>query len=198
MGIGHFIWLPKGFKGGYEETFPELIVYLERWGYSIPHFIKANPFPPWKSREDFFSQIDTPEMKELRDFFRQTELAQGCFIIKRFEKILDRMLEVKRQERIIHNYNRLKQSPQGLFAMIDYTHFKGEGTEKSAKYQGIGWGLYDVLMEMEAEGEPVKAFVNAAKYVLRRRVAHSPKERNEAGWIPGWDVRLEGYLESVY
>jgi hypothetical protein len=32
LGIGHFIWYPQGQRGPFEESFPKLVLYVERRG----------------------------------------------------------------------------------------------------------------------------------------------------------------------
>lgn len=195
MGIGHFIWMPDNFSGNYEESFPALLAYLERYHYTLPNFLKENIDPPWETREAFFAQIDSPEMEELRAFFKKTKLEQGCFVIENFDGILAEMMEARGNPKIERNFLSLNKRTEGLLAMIDYVHFKGKGISPQERYQNQGWGLADVLIEMEEAGDPLTNFVAAAKQVLRKRVALAPIGRNEERWIPGWDARLRSYLK---
>jgi hypothetical protein len=80
--------------------------------------------------------------------------------------------------------------------MIDYVNFKGEGFNSDARYNGQGWGLAHVLLEMKMPDDPKKAldeFVSAAERVLERRVAHAPRPDIEAKWLNGWKNRLRQY-----
>jgi hypothetical protein len=36
LGIGHFIWYPKGQRGPFEESFPKLINFISRRGAKLP------------------------------------------------------------------------------------------------------------------------------------------------------------------
>jgi HAMP domain-containing protein len=83
----------------------------------------------------------------------------------------------------------------GSYALIDYVHFKGEGTSPAERYAGAGWGLLQVLQEMPSQGtSPLADFVRSAEAVLARRVANAPPERNEQRWLEGWNNRLGTYL----
>ena len=91
-------------------------------------------------------------------------------------------------------FYRVAQLPNGIYALIDYVNFKGEGTSSTERYQGKGWGLLQVLMNMSGEtDDAVSEFVKAAELVLKRRVDNSPPERNESRWLPGWRARLKTY-----
>ena len=78
----------------------------------------------------------------------------------------------------------------GFYALMDYVNFKGEGTAITERYRGKGWGLLQVLEQMHDDREPIEAFSEAAVFVLERRVANAPPERNEARWLPGWKNRI--------
>ena len=78
---------------------------------------------------------------------------------------------------------------------MDYVNFKGEGVNPAERYSGQGWGLLQVLEAMPATGGPLDGFVKAADQVLTRRVANSPRARDESKWLPGWRSRLQTYLD---
>ena len=78
----------------------------------------------------------------------------------------------------------------------DYVNFKGEGIKETERYQGKGWGLLQVLEEMEGYPEDRVAtaeFSRAAATVLTRRVANSPSSRGEKRWLAGWLNRCKTY-----
>ena len=56
--------------------------------------------------------------------------------------------------------------PRGLYALMDYVHFKGEGVLPAETINGVGWGLRQALEQMDdkiiAKKGAVAAFVNAA------------------------------------
>ncbi|MDD5549266.1 MAG: hypothetical protein PHI79_06705, partial [Sulfurovaceae bacterium] len=83
----------------------------------------------------------------------------------------------------------------GLYILIDYVNFKGEGTLESERYNGQGWGLLQVLQNMDyKEKDRFKAFSDSAKAMLSRRIENSPKARGEERWRIGWNKRLDTYL----
>ena len=84
--------------------------------------------------------------------------------------------------------------PYGSYALIDYVHFKGTGLTPSERYENQGWGLQQVIEEMESAPTTLYSFVQAAKHMLSRRVANAPIERNEQRWHAGWHKRVESYL----
>ena len=84
--------------------------------------------------------------------------------------------------------------PYGSYALIDYVHFKGTGLTPSERYENQGWGLQQVIEEMESEPTTLYSFVQTAKRILSRRVANAPIERNEQRWHAGWHKRVESYL----
>jgi hypothetical protein len=80
--------------------------------------------------------------------------------------------------------------------MVDCVNFKGQGFSADACYEGVGWGLAQVLIEMTVPDDPEKAldeFISGAERVLERRVRHSPRSDIEAKWLPGWKNRILGY-----
>ena len=102
---------------------------------------------------------------------------------------------VSERERIKANFYRVAGERLGLYALMDYVNFKGEGVSPAERYRGQGWGLLQVLETMPAAGLPLSGFAKAADQVLTRRVSNSPPARNEAKWLPGWRNRLETYLD---
>ena len=101
---------------------------------------------------------------------------------------------------IQRQFGRISAAPGGIYALADYVNFKGEGIYHSESYGGHGWGLKQVLLEMRGEGgaQALTDFVFAARKVLKRRVDHSPPERQEDRYLAGWSNRLETYLMFGY
>lgn len=197
LGIGHFIWYPAGYTGKFQESFPQMILFLQDHGVKVPKWICEAKGCPWKSREEFLAQINSQSMKEFRQFLYKTRAYQAKFIADRLEKSLPKIskgLTQKDSEHVAANFSRLAHSPNGLYALIDYLNFKGEGSSESEQYGGKGWGLKQVLLIMNSENSnPVEAFVAAAKKVLQERVDQAPAERNEQRWLKGWFNRLDTY-----
>ncbi len=198
LGIGHFIWYVKGNDGPFEESFPPLLRFLRDKGVKVPGWLLETPDCPWRTREEFVAARDTPRMRELRGFLQATIPVQTEFILHRLQRALPTMLaSVPAGERrlVEQRFYAVGQTPTGVYALMDYINFKGEGTKASERYKGQGWGMLQVLQEMR--GKPTGAaasreFAAAADRVLTRRVANAPK--NESQWLPGWKNRARTYV----
>ncbi len=204
LGIGHFIWYVPGRRGPFEESFPPLVAYMQQRGVTVPAWIAAAKGSPWKSRDEFLREQQSPRMKELRKLLADTVPVQTAFIVRRLEQSLPTMERATPdgadRDRLRANFHRLGASRNGLYAMIDYVNFKGEGIKPEERYQGQGWGLRDVLLEMGDGQGPASApaeFADAAKRVLQRRVRNSPPERGESRWLAGWMNRCETYRRGI-
>ncbi|WP_295926226.1 hypothetical protein [uncultured Akkermansia sp.] len=126
---------------------------------------------------------------------------QADFIISRSVAALGRIRsQSRRPAEMAARYNAVAMAPNGMYALIDYVNFKGEGTNPAERYRGQGWGLMQVLEEMRpaAPGQPAAAeFAEAAKRVLQRRVDNSPVGRGEARWLAGWKNRCDSYKRNL-
>jgi hypothetical protein len=199
LGIGHFIWYPKGQRGPFEESFPKLVSFMTVRGVKLPTLLlgAGERACPWNSRQEFLRAQYSPEMKQLRQFLAGTVDVQAEFLIARLQNALPKMLaEAESADRanVEQQFERMTRTPQGCYALVDYVNFKGEGVLHTERYQGQGWGLLQVLEQMPAdEDDAVKEFSRAAVVVLKRRVANSPPERGEARWLPGWLNRVRSY-----
>jgi hypothetical protein len=209
LGIGHFIWYPKGQRGPFEESFPKFLRFARNNRALLPvglqHHTEADPGAagcPWNSRAEFYQASQTVRMKELRQFLATTVDLQTAFMVERLQQALPKMLaEAPPAERasVQQRFDRVAHSPNGCYALVDYVNFKGEGVLATERYAGQGWGLLQVLegMSKASSGrEAVKEFAESAKKVLTNRVRNSPPERNESRWLQGWLDRINTYLQS--
>ena len=204
LGIGHFIWYVPGRPGPFEESFPRLITYLkQRQAPNLPGWLANARGCPWPNREAFLASQRDPQVQELRRFLADTVGYQTDFIVARLEQALPKMEGVTSggdRARLRANFYKVAQSRQGVYALIDYVNFKGEGVKAEEKYQGQGWGLRDVLLAMgDTPGGPASAheFGEAAKRVLSNRVKNSPPARGESRWLPGWHNRCATYQRPL-
>ncbi len=202
LGIGHFIWYPKGVKGRFDEQFPRFIAFMLNNHQTCPEWICKAEGCPWKNREDFIKEKDSPLMVELREYLKSTVSMQTLFIIRRLEEALPRILvHLSETERMMISYEfyRVANVPMGVYALVDYVNFKGEGISPQEQYKGYGWGLLQVLYAMRiypATVPPLQAFASAAKAVLAKRVEQSPPASNEQQWLKGWNNRIDTYLKE--
>jgi hypothetical protein len=200
LGIGHFIWYPKGRRGPFEESFPKLVTFVSKRGAKLPSMLlEGTDQPcPWNSRAEFVQAQHSPEMNQLRKFLVDTIDLQAEFLIARLEAALPKMLdEASPADRpnVQRQFERLTKTRQGTYALVDYVNFKGEGVLHTERYQGQGWGLLQVLESMHGSSEAgaVDEFARAAKAVLTRRVHNAPVERHESRWLTGWLRRVNSY-----
>jgi hypothetical protein len=196
LGIAHFIWYPAGKRGPFEESFPKLADYLAIQGVHVPAWLRGSC--PWERRSQFMADLQSPRMLQLRNLLKETIAGQARFAALRMERALPKMLAAApaaERDRLRANFYRVAREPLGLYALMDYVNFKGEGVSASERYREQGWGLLQVLETMPAAGSPLSDFVKAADEVLTRRVANSPPARGEARWLPGWRNRLRTYLD---
>jgi hypothetical protein len=199
LGIGHFIWYPAGPHGPFQESFPLLLEFLAGRGVSLPDWLAAGPDCPWSDRDAFYRDIDSPRMRQLRELLAATVSLQARFIVDRMEAALPKMLASlppEQREPVRRQFYRAAAEPLGVYGLVDYVNFKGEGTDPEERYRGEGWGLLQVLQGMSgaAAGQAaLDEYSLSAERVLVRRVANSPPERNEARWLPGWKARVRTY-----
>jgi hypothetical protein len=204
LGIGHFIWYPKGVRGPFEESFPALIDYAARNGAKLPQVVIANRQSgcPWSSRAEFEAASDSPEMNELRRFLADTVDLQAQFLVQRLQKALPKMLSAappSERDNIQQQFERVASTPQGCYALVDYVNFKGEGVRETERYEGEGWGLLQVLKGMNGTqpgAAAAREFSASARRVLTQRVKNSPPSRNESRWLAGWLKRVDTYASN--
>lgn len=199
LGIGHFIWYQQGQQEVFEETFPALLNWMQQSGTILPTWLAEMPEPesPWQTREQFLSETNSTRTTELRQFLADTQALQVAFIVQRLQLLSIELLATQTtdtnpelEQRFFAVAN--SSPPYGLYALIDYLHFKGSGLNAAERYADTGWGLLQVLEAMQ--GKDLSNFVAAAEEVLARRVHNAPIARNEQRWLKGWHNRVRGYL----
>lgn len=201
FGIGHFIWYPKDYEGPFDESFPTFLKFLKQRGVKLPGWLEQQKKMdcPWATRRDFYRNIDSYKMRSIKQFLANTRYQQSLFIVHRFMKAFPKMMRAASYDKKKHirkQFFRVADSSLKLYALIDYVNFKGEGIKLSERYNNVGWGLLQVLEEMQGTKKGDVAlcdFARAAETVLTRRVINSPIERNEHRWLTGWKNRVNYY-----
>lgn len=209
VGINHFIWYPKNHKGRFVETFPSLLAFLVENGVALPDWLKGAPPCPWNDRESFQRDLDSPLMREFRQFLIDTIPWQARWAANRLEKALPLMLAAtpkKNRAEISAQFYRVAASSNGVYALVDYLNFKGEGISRKERYNGFGWGLLQVLEGMSGKetGSPAREeFAHSAEIVLTRRAENAPPPppahpefSEKIRWLPGWLKRIQTYRTS--
>jgi hypothetical protein len=193
LGIGHFIWYPKGVSGPYEESFPGLVRFLAANGAETPAWLDGPC--PWNSRAEFQAAAKSDRMIELRKLLASTIRIQSRYLAQRMEKALPKLLATApaaRRDIVRSRFEKLAATGAGTYALIDYVNFKGEGTNPKERYRGEGWGMLQVLEGMDADG--ARAFGESAARVLAKRVENA-KPKDESRWLAGWQNRVRAYGE---
>ena len=201
LGIGHFIWYPKGTGGPFEESFPRYAAFAAERGRTLPAIVQANRSAgcPWPTRMAFLAASDSSEMKELRKFLAETVDLQATFLVQRLQRALPKMSSAApaaERANVQRQFERTATTASGSYALVDYVNFKGEGTLETERYHGEGWGLLQVLQGMSGSGSgpgAAQEFASSAGRVLRQRVQNSPPERKESRWLAGWLQRVQTY-----
>ena len=206
LGIGHFLWFPEGKEFPFEESFPKYLEYhrMRSAGEklpSIPEWLGKATDCPWATRSDFLKAEASSEMISLRVFLHDTFNTQVEFIYQRLLdsktilfKVEDRQVAMRMEDR----FKALNGTPEGQFAMMDYVNFKGDGTKPEEVFKGEGWGLRQVLEEMNENRTGIEAaedFAEASEAVLRRRVQNHPADER---WFEGWSRRTKEYAKSFF
>lgn len=202
IGIGHFIWYPAGFKGRFEESWPEFAKFARQRGADLPS-VAFEAHSPWRTKGEFQADFKGPRLTALRAWLAAHVAMQTDFIIARSQAALPKILAAapaSERARIEANYRKVSTTSQGTYALIDYVNFKGEGVQASEKYKGAGWGLMQVLggmKETSGGAAAAKEFAASAKRILSRRIANSPPERGEKRWEQGWHSRCMTYARPL-
>lgn len=201
LGIGHFIWYPfTNLPNQFAETFPALIKFIQAHGTKIPRWLldAINHGCPWKTKDEFIAAQNSKRMIELRKFLVDTIDLQVKFMVQRLKTALKKLSQEFSSADYQHIRKQIKYiaaTDKGIYALIDYLNFKGEGFKPAEEYNGKRWGLFWVLKHCDAQqaGKPARiAFIIAAKKTLKERVENAP--RDEKQWLQGWYNRIDTYL----
>ncbi len=196
LGIGHFIWYPAGVREAFDESFPKFVAYAQARGVAVPTYFHGAA--PWPNRASFLADRSGLANQMRHWLVAHLEL-QTQFLIARSHASLGTMLRVAHNpEGVKARYAALSRTAQGLYCLVDYVNFKGEGVNPAERYSGQGWGLLQVLEEMRTvtpQTAPAE-FSRAAEVVMRRRVKNSPPARGEQRWLAGWVNRCRTYRDS--
>ncbi|MES2309580.1 MAG: hypothetical protein V4507_12060 [Verrucomicrobiota bacterium] len=201
LGICHFIWYPVSETKVFDESFPKLLTFLESNRVTLPFWLQKNPPCPWPNQAEFQKAVANPQderMIELKKLLQETIPLQARFAIVRLQNALPLMLEKteeKNRANVTQQFYRIAEIPAGLYALVDYVNFKGEGVKETERYNQQGWGLLQVLEQLHGAEAPgaLFEFSRAAEFVLTRRVKNAPPERHEERWLPGWINRCKTY-----
>jgi len=208
VGIGHFIWFTADKPMWFWEAFPPMLRYITAYGAKPPRWLTPKLHCVWNSYEAwrYAKKHRTKKMRELTAFMNRTKGLQARFMLDRLNRSFPRILKYAKargQGAIVEkNYRRLLYrkngtiDPQGAYILIDYINFKGDGINAGERYQGKGWGLYQVLTRMSLKDpNPYRAFARSGKWVLDRLTRICPPKRNLKRFKKGWFNRMDTYWQ---
>jgi hypothetical protein len=204
MGIGHFTWYPAGRRQSFGNTFPGMLSYLESRGVRLPVWLQKakRSGAPWRTRSQLMRHKNNPQVQQLQQMLFETRYLQAEYIMKRAQRAMPKLVTTAPphlRPMVANNLNAVANSRGGWYPLIDYVNFKGEGLNRTGGYKRQNWGLLQVLEEMHpASPGPgaLNEFANAASRVLTRRIRNSPRSRNEARWLAGWNNRISTYRQA--
>ena len=199
LGIGHFIWFPADCTAPYVQTFPDLLLFLKKQQVKLPLWLDSAAVCPWPTRASFYAPENKQKLTELQQLLSRTDDVQVQFMIDRVRSALPKIVEAASPDKrayVEFCFNAIVTVPNGLYALVDYVNFKGDGTNQKERYAGYGWGLLQVLENMNgANTNVLDAFAASARAMLERRVAHAAREEVEQRALIGWLNRINTYTK---
>jgi hypothetical protein len=176
-----------------------MIDFIEKRGARPPAWVKNTPCP-WSTRKQFMQNFYGKRAVQLRNFLLGTKRLQALYLVDRVRKALPRIL--KASDKGLHSnvrrqFYRMENSPGGMYALIDYVNFKGEGILASERYKGEGWGLLQILERMHGTSRStgaVEEFTAVARKLLANRIKNDPYGYTRKHWLPVWYRRLDTYV----
>lgn len=200
LGIGHFIWYPKGSSSNSGDMLPSLISFYQQHNRQVPDVLKSR-YAPWKNRSELEQARANGELEEVISFFENTKDVQIVFIYQRLISSIDKMVaSSSKPDHIKTQFSRIMKTRNGLYPLIDYVNFKGEGTAPIKSYNNISWGLQQVLESMSGTSIGKSAltdFSNGCKQVLTNRVKNQPSNKNDGIFLDGWKKRCDTYRNAL-
>jgi hypothetical protein len=155
---------------------------------------------PWSDQMAFRNNTASEEVETLRQFLYQTRGLQVRYILDRARASMNDVIAAappSQASRIRERLWQLSRTPGGVYALMDYVNFKGEGLSETERYKGEGWGLLQVLLAMDHSPglTALEQFRHAAGRVLTRRAQMAEADIERDQWLPGWLRRLDTYRE---
>jgi len=194
LGVAHFIWYPESEKTS-PISFNDLLSYLSQ-SNQLPNWLVNVKYPPWTSKDDYLSSKHDVFKSQLSYFLQDNVAEQTQFLILKLEAALPNMLkEIKSPFAKMHlyeNFYHVSMQKNGIYALLDYFVFQGDGTLASDRYNNQGWGLLQVLDNMKGNSDNLlQEFITSADLLLTRRIANAPNE--ETKLLLQWQRRLNTY-----
>lgn len=201
LGIGHLVWYPANQRGPYAETFPSFLKYAQSKNVPLPAWLANRPSDggPWATKTAFESAKNDKQMRELATFLEKTIGLQAAFMADQLRKNMPAMVQTlpaKYRQAALDNFQIMDKTSGGMYPMLDYMVFQGVGTSSHERYNGHGWGLLQVLLNMERVqpgSNALAEFMRSAGDSITHRVAAAPADRHEARMLADWQTRVRTY-----
>lgn len=195
LGIGHFVWYPAGYNKSNTDTLPKLVSFYKSKGIDVPKVLQ-NRYAPWTNRQQLEQARSRGEIEHVIEFFERTKDVQILFIYERLKSSLPQMmLSSDNPELVKYQFDRVATAKNGLYPLIDYVNFKGEGLNTSKAYNDVGWGLRQILEDLDGSksSTALNEFADSCTKILKKRVRNQPRGKNEEVFLPGWIKRCQSY-----
>ncbi|WP_298609464.1 hypothetical protein [uncultured Thiothrix sp.] len=201
LGIGHMVWYPANQRGSYIETFPSYLKYVQSKNVPLPTWLANRPSDggPWANKAAFERAKDDKQMRELAKFLEKTVGLQAAFMTDQLRRNMPAMVQTlppQYRQAALNNFQLMEKTPGGMYPVLDYMIFQGAGTSSNERYNGHGWGLLQVLLNMEGVQPGPNAlaeFMRSAGDSITHRVAAAPADRHEARMLADWQTRVRTY-----
>ncbi|TXH71472.1 MAG: hypothetical protein E6Q83_01750 [Thiothrix sp.] len=201
LGIGHLVWYPANQRGNYTETFPSYLKYVQSQNVPLPRWLANRPSDggPWADKAAFDRAKNDKQMLELATFLEKTVGLQAAFMTDQLRRNMPAMVQTlppQYRQAALNSFQVMEKTPGGMYPVLDYMVFQGAGTSNTERYNGHGWGLLQVLLNMERVQPGPNAlaeFMRSAGDSITHRVAAAPAERHEARMLTDWQTRVRTY-----
>lgn len=201
LGIGHLVWYPANQRGSYTETFPSFLKYTQSKNVPLPSWLanRPNEGGPWANKAAFESAKNDQQVRELANFLQKTVGLQATFMSDQLRRTMPSMVQTlpaQYRQAALNNFQVMEKTPGGMYPMLDYMVFQGSGASSNERYNSQGWGLLQVLLNMERVqpgSNALAEFMRSASDSVMQRVATAPAERHEARLLSAWQTRVRTY-----
>ncbi len=164
IGMGQYLWYSSDATNRMQEDWPTVAQALQAKGYPIKQWVLGEC--PWDTKEEFMAHFNGHKLTYLRKMLAKKPVIveQTRCDAERLDAALPKILasvhvdtnltddqKTTLKAVITKHFNEvaMTQTPVGLYALMDYVHFRGEGVLQTERIDGdIAWGLRQALTLM--------------------------------------------------
>ncbi len=202
FGIGHNIWMDSP-EGNSLQQFLVLCEYFEKHKVVLPKWLqeaKKTGGLPWKSRIEFLADAD--KLYQLRNLLSETVNLQVSFMLEKLDNWWKTVLQKSSEKNktiLIKNFDLMRSSLLGTYALVDYLNFKGGGLSTDDNGYCHCCGLTQVLLDMP-DNLTVKnvnaAFAVSSARALLKLIEQSAPSYKQVRFLDGWMKRVGTYANK--